>query len=148
MTRLCLNRATLRILGRVVFKIRGRGFPVQACLAVQKCVFLDGAAGHVARRGRRAIAVAVGDAGLSNGRGRGDVRDLFGVGVLAADLCDADVTSFARLGEGVVAAVKVLALLQIAVRRRDSEIGGIGAKEVRRTLSLFWRRSFLLGSLP
>ena len=38
--------------------------------------------------------------------------DLLGVGVLATNLGDADVTSFASLGEGVVAAVKVLALLQ------------------------------------
>ena len=38
--------------------------------------------------------------------------DLLGVGVLATNLGDADVTSFASLGEGVVAAVEVLALLQ------------------------------------
>ena len=57
-------------------------------------------------------AVLGGPAGsLAGGRGRGDVWDLFGVGVLAADLGDADVTSFAGLGEGVVAAVEVLALL-------------------------------------
>jgi hypothetical protein len=40
------------------------------------------------------------------------VWDLLGVGVLATNLGDADVTSFASLGEGVVAAVEVLALLQ------------------------------------
>jgi hypothetical protein len=46
------------------------------------------------------------------------VRNLFGVGVLATDLGDADVAGLACLGEGVVAAVKVLALLRATIRRR------------------------------
>jgi len=43
--------------------------------------------------------------------------DLLGVGVLATDLGDANVASFAGLGEGVVAAVKVLALLQLVLEQ-------------------------------
>ena len=43
--------------------------------------------------------------------GRGDVGNLLGVGVLATDLGDADVAGLACFGEGVVAAVEVLALL-------------------------------------
>ena len=58
------------------------------------------------------MAVAVAVSILTGWGGRGDVWDLLGVGVLATNLGDADVTSFASLGEGVVAAVKVLALLQ------------------------------------
>ena len=54
--------------------------------------------------GRRGLSVAW--------CGRGHVRDLLGVGVLAADLGDASVRGLAGLGEGVVAAVEVLALLQ------------------------------------
>jgi hypothetical protein len=40
------------------------------------------------------------------------VRDLLRVGVLAANLGDADIRGFASFGEGIVAAVKVLALLE------------------------------------
>lgn len=58
------------------------------------------------------MAVAVAVAILTGWGGRGDVWDLLGVGVLATNLGDADVTSFASLREGVVAAVEVLALLQ------------------------------------
>lgn len=58
------------------------------------------------------MAVAVAVSILTGWGGRGDVWDLLGVGVLATNLGDADVTSFASLGEGVVAAVEVLALLQ------------------------------------
>lgn len=89
---------------------------------MQKCVFLDGAAGQVALRGSRTVAIAVG-AILSKGCSWGYVWDLLGVGVLAADLCNADVTSFAGLGEGIVAAVEVLALLHIAVRHGTLELG-------------------------
>jgi hypothetical protein len=42
---------------------------------------------------------------------RSDVGDLFGVGVLAADLGDTNVSCLAGFGEGVVATVEVLALL-------------------------------------
>lgn len=78
-------------------------------------VFLDGAACHLALTvggDAVSVAVAIAVAVLARGRGRGDVWDLFGVGVLAADLGDTDVTSFAGLGKGVVAAVEVLALLR------------------------------------
>lgn len=42
---------------------------------------------------------------------RSDVGNLLGIGVLAADLGDADVAGLAGFGEGIVAAVEVLALL-------------------------------------
>jgi hypothetical protein len=81
-------------------------------------MFLDRAAGQVARSGAAGISISISISiavavVLSGRSGRGDVRDLLGVGVLAADLGDADVASFAGFGEGVVAAVEVLALLQI-----------------------------------
>ena len=80
-------------------------------------MFFDRATGQIALRGGCTIATAVG-AILTKRCSRGNVWDLLGVGVLAADLGNADVTSFAGLGEGVVAAVKVLALLQIDIRHR------------------------------
>jgi hypothetical protein len=82
---------------------------------VQEGVFLDGAACQVALAVVDAVsvAVAIAVAVLAGWGGRGDVWDLLGVGVLATDLGDADVTSFAGLGEGVVAAVEVLALLRM-----------------------------------
>jgi hypothetical protein len=44
--------------------------------------------------------------------GRSDVRNLLGIGMLAANLGDADVAGLASLRERVVAAVEVLALLR------------------------------------
>ena len=83
---------------------------------MQKCVFLDWAGGHVALRGSSAVAaIGVDGDSLANGRRGGNVRDLLGVGVLAADLRHANVASLAGLGEGVVAAVKILALLWFLV---------------------------------
>lgn len=114
---LCLDRATLCVLGNIVLKLRSRGFPVQARLAVQECVFLDGAASQITLRGSSAVAIAVDGAILPNGCGGGDVWDLFGIRMLATDLCDTDVTSLSGFGEGVVATVKVLALLWIFVRQ-------------------------------
>jgi hypothetical protein len=110
---LCLGRSVLCLCGRwcLVLKV-GRGrLSVQARLAVQEGVFLDRAAGA------RLLADAVVSVQAVR-RGRGDVRNLFGVGVLATDLGDADVAGLACLGEGVVAAVKVLALLRATIRRR------------------------------
>jgi hypothetical protein len=77
---------------------------MQARLAVQEGRLLHGAAALLA------VAVLCGCAGRC---GRGDVGDLLGVGVLAADLGDADVAGLAGFGEGVVAAVEVLALLEM-----------------------------------
>jgi hypothetical protein len=74
------------------------------------------------------------------------VRDLLGVGVLAADLGDASVRSLAGLGEGIVAAVEVLALLWCVV---SVVRGGAGrGVQLQLTLSLFCSKSFLFGSLP
>jgi len=70
---------------------------------VQEGRLLDGAAGLL-------LAVAILRV-RSSRRGRSDVRDLLWVGVLTADLSDTDVAGLAGLGEGVVAAVEVLALL-------------------------------------
>lgn len=90
------------------------------------------------------MAVAVAVAILTGWGGRGDVWDLLGVGVLATNLGDTDVTSFASLGEGVVAAVEVLALLRCVV----SLVRGGSGRGGQLTLSLFCSRSFLFGSLP
>ena len=73
---------------------------------MQEGVFLDRAASQLP------LCLAVAVAILSGRCGRGDVRNLLGVGVFAADLGDADVASFAGFGEGIVAAVEVLALLR------------------------------------
>lgn len=43
--------------------------------------------------------------------------DLLGVGVLATDLGDADITGLAGLGKGIVAAVEVLALLELVLEQ-------------------------------
>jgi hypothetical protein len=73
------------------------------------------------------------------------VGDLFGVGVLAADLGDANISCLAGFRKSIVAAVEVLALL---VFRLASEIQCKASCGIERTLSLFCSRSFLLGSLP
>jgi hypothetical protein len=78
---------------------------VQAGLAVHEGVLLDGAAGLVL------LAVAV-DRSQAIGCRRSNMGDLLGIGVLAADLGDADISGLAGLGQGIVAAVEVLALLR------------------------------------
>jgi hypothetical protein len=110
---LCLDCASL--LGGFILKVRSRSLTVQAGLAVQEGVFLDRATCQLALTVADAdsMAVAIGVAVLSGRGGRGDVWDLLGVGVLATDLGDTNVASFAGLGEGVVAAVEILALLWI-----------------------------------
>lgn len=83
-------------------------------------MLLDWAAGQVAGRSSGigvAVTGGVAIAILPGGCRRGDVWNLLGVGVFAADLGDADVASFAGFGEGVVAAVEILALLQGVVSR-------------------------------
>jgi hypothetical protein len=87
-----------------VVKIRGRRLAVQACLAVEEGSLFHGASSLLS-----GLSVCV---GAVDGRGRGHVRDLLRVGVLAANLGDADIRGFASFGEGIVAAVKVLALLE------------------------------------
>ena len=76
------------------------------------------------------------------------MRDLLGVGVLAADLGDASVRGLAGLGEGVVAAVEVLALLRCVWSARLRGGAAVAGVQRRLTLSLFCSRSFLFGSLP
>ena len=89
---------------RAVVEVGGRGLTVQTCLAVEEGAALLRRAAGLQIPGCRGLSVAW--------CGWGHVRDLLGVGVLAADLGDASVGSFAGLGEGIVAAVEVLALLQ------------------------------------
>jgi hypothetical protein len=108
---LCLGRSFLCLCWCLVLKV-GRGrLSVQARLAVQEGVFLDWTASPRLLGGAVVSVQAV-------GCGRSDVRNLLGVGVLTTDLGDTDVTGLAGLGEGVVAAVEVLALLQAIVRRQ------------------------------
>ena len=113
---------------------------------MQECVLLDWAAGQVAGRSSGiavAVTVGVAIAILSRGCGRGDVRDLLGVGVFAADLGDAYVASFAGLGEGVVAAVEVLALLQGVISRNWGVILWVGSSY----LELVLEEVLLVGEL-
>lgn len=70
-------------------------------------VLLDGAA-------RLLLVQGILCGGAVRGR-RCDVGDLLGVGMLATNLGDANVTGLASLGERVVAAVEVLALLHVVV---------------------------------
>jgi len=90
---------------------------------MQERVFLDRAAGNLALTVDHAasMAMAVAVAILSGGRGRRNVRNLLRVGVLAANLGDADVTGLASLGEGIVATVEVLALLQAGVGQNSRQ---------------------------
>jgi len=69
------------VIFRLALKVICRRLPVQARLAVQEGVLLDGAAADLA------LILSV----LAVRCGRCDVRDLLGDGVLAADLRDADV---------------------------------------------------------
>ena len=79
----------------------------------------------------------------------GQMGDVLGRRVLAADGGDADVGGFAGFGEGVVAGVEVFTLLTLMEREGESQLqNGRVAKRTGFTLSLFCRRSFLLGSLP
>lgn len=88
---------------------------VDAHAPLQNAALLDGAAGHHAlmalrRLQRQAVAVAIGPAVRVRGR---QVGDRVWAGVLDADACDAHIRGFACLAKGVVAAVKVLALLAL-----------------------------------
>ena len=120
----------------VVVEVGGRGLTVQTCLAVEEGATLLRRAAGLQIPGCRGLSVAW--------CGWGHVRDLLGVGVLAADLGDASVESLAGLGEGIVAAVEVLALLRCVV----SLVRGGSGRGGQLTLSLFCSRSFLFGSLP
>lgn len=92
----------------VVFEVRG------FCLAVQVAAFLDRAtamqAGVVLL-----VLVRVQQAADAVGPidGAREVRDVLGHGVLAADGARVDAVALARLAHGIVAAVKVLALLEV-----------------------------------
>lgn len=121
---------------RAVVEVGGRGLTVQTCLAVEEGAALLRRAAGLQIPGCRGLSVAW--------CGWGHVRDLLGVGVLAADLGDAGVAGLAGFGEGVVAAVEVLALLRCVV----SLVRGGSGRGGQLTLSLFCSRSFLFGSLP
>lgn len=88
---------------RLAAAVLGRG------LAVQEAALLDRAAGLEAgdaadgASGHGAIVV----------HGRGQMGDVFGDGVLGADCTGIDAVALAGLGHGVVARVKVLAVLEM-----------------------------------
>lgn len=104
-----------RPIAAVVFCTLGRGLVlvrVGARLAMQEAGLLDGAS-----RGRAVggLAVARGETGMVlavSVRG-GEVGDVLGDGVLAADGAGVDAVALAGLAHGIVAAVEVLALLQV-----------------------------------
>lgn len=80
--------------------------------------------------------------------------DVFRDGMLATDVRDARIGGFAGFAQGIVATVEVLALLSV-MKLEDAcmkvEVGDCTPFERqwgKRTLSLFWMRSFLFGSFP
>lgn len=94
-----------------------------------------------------AVAVAV------DGVGRSEMGDVFWERVLGADGGDAAFGCFAGFGEGVVAGIEVFALLLGGEGKgmrygNHGFVGMEGGMGVGFTFNLFWRRSFLLGSLP
>ena len=84
---------------------------VRARLAVKEAALLDGAAALLA--GDAAVVVAGIQQTAGAAIGRGEMGDVLGDGVLGADSARVDAVALARLGHGVVAAVKVLALLEV-----------------------------------
>lgn len=88
---------------------------IGAGLAVQEAALLDGA-GSLTAAGTADAAVVrqEGNAAVAVGAiGRGEVGDVFGHGVLAADGASVDAVALAGLGHGIITAVKVLAILQV-----------------------------------
>lgn len=89
---------------------------VGARLAVQEAALLDRASSLAAAGARDAAVVRgqEGNAAVAVGAvGRGQVGDVLGHGVLAADGARVDAVALASLGHGIVAAVEVLAVLQV-----------------------------------
>ena len=73
--------------------------------------------------------------------------DVFWERMLGADRGDAAFGGFAGFGESIITGVEIFAFLEWKVRRSCDERGEY-FKGRKFTLSLFWRRSFLLGSFP
>lgn len=90
------------------------------------------------------VAMAVGAATGRGGRGRRrKVGDLFGDGVLGADGAGVDTVALAGLGHGVVAAVKVLALLEVL----GEVVGAAGQLPVEPEEALLLGREGLKGDM-
>lgn len=114
-TPLSSNRNALRLLGSLGVLGGLLLSVVGACLAVQEAALLDRAGGlsaigtaadaAVVRHGETAVAVGA--------VGRGEVRDVLGYGVLAADGARVDAVALSCLGHGIVAAVEVFTVLQV-----------------------------------
>lgn len=134
----CRHRASARPSGPPVFRIpspghllpsnrdavdghRGRAILlpllalllVDARLAVQVAALLDGAAADAAARDAHLHVAVAGAAVDAADAGRAEVRDVLREGVLGADAARVDARRLARLGQRVVAAVEVLALLEV-----------------------------------
>lgn len=81
------------------------------------------------------------DAAAVDWRGRTEVRNVLWEGMLRTEAGNTNFGVFASFRKCVVARVKVFAFL-------DSISCEVLQQAAQRTLSLLWRRSFLLGSLP
>lgn len=110
----CSFSSTGRLLLGLVFRLCATLDVLGAGLAVQEAALLDGAASLQARvvlmmvMGVQHAADAVRSAD-----GAREVRDVLGDGVLAANGARVDAVALAGLVHGIVAAVKVLALLEM-----------------------------------
>jgi hypothetical protein len=105
---------------------------VGAGLAVEEAALLHWAAGLDAGDGAVMSVLRDGAAGAVDGGG--EVRDVLGDGVLGADSAGINAVTLASLGHGVVARVKVFAVLQML-----GEVVGAGGKfavESEKTLLL------------
>ncbi len=117
-----------------------------AGLALEQAALLDGAAGEADAGADLVAAHTAADAGVvlvaraaieaAGGLARArQVRNVLGHGVLAADAARVQLVALAGLGHGVVAAVEVLALLQVL-----GEVVGLG-----RQLAIEAEQSLLIG---
>ncbi|KAH6610847.1 hypothetical protein Trco_000867 [Trichoderma cornu-damae] len=106
--RLVFGGLWLLVLGLVLSA--QRNLALGGRLSVEEAALLDGAAGLDARDGP-AVSVSGGAAAAVGGRG--EVRDVFGDGVLRADGTGIDAVALAGLGHGIVARVEVFAVLEM-----------------------------------
>ena len=113
----------------------GAGLPVQEAALLYRTTSLPGSLllRHASTPLLGAITII--------GARRAQVRDILRLRVLRADSGNADIASFASLGERVVSRVKVLAFLEGFSYLRVSRV-------VLPTFSLFCSKSFLLGTFP
>jgi hypothetical protein len=103
-------------------------------LTVQEAALLDGGTALVGAGAGSAADAAVVLSGAVVAVGRGEVRDVLGNRVLGAYGARVDRVALAGLGHGIVAAVKVLAVLQVL--REVVRLGGQLAVEAEEALLL------------